>query len=141
MTDILLAIDMGGSMYMVGLVAKDGRILDSVRDQWRSFSGDTVLPQVIKTARLLTEKHPNIRLLGGGATIPGLADAHQGVWLEASFSGIRNLQVAQTLSREFGVPVNCQGISGRKTTPVPLIAPLNQRLGVQCCQQEYDSTP
>lgn len=104
MTDILLAIDMGGSKYMVGLVAKDGRILDSVRDQWRSFSGDTVLPQVIKTARLLIKKHPDIRLLGVGATIPGLADAHQGVWLEASFSGIRNLQVAQTLSREFGVP-------------------------------------
>ncbi len=104
MTDMILAVDIGGSKYMAGLVTKDGRVLDSVRSQWESFSSDTVLPQVIGAARLLMEKHPDIRLLGVGATIPGLADARQGVWLEASFSGVRDLQVARTLSGEFGVP-------------------------------------
>ena len=99
-----MALDMGGSKYMAGLVTREGRVLDSLRDEWRSQSRATVLPQVIKTARLLMDKHPDIHLLGVGATIPGLADARRGVWLEASFSGIRDLQVAQTLALEFGVP-------------------------------------
>ena len=104
MKEALLALDMGGSKYMAGLVTREGRVLDSLRAQWQNVSGETVLPQLIKTARLLMEKHPDTLVSGVGATIPGLADARQGVWLEASFSGIRDLQVAQTLALEFGVP-------------------------------------
>ena len=104
MKDVLLALDMGGSKYMAGLVTRDGRVLDSLRDEWRGQSREAVLPQVIKAARLLLEKHPDTLVSGVGATIPGLADARRGVWLEASFSGIRDLQVAGTLARAFGVP-------------------------------------
>ncbi len=104
MTDALLALDMGGSKYMAGLVTGDGRILESVRGEWESLRGGSILPQVIRSARLLMEKRRDIRVLGAGATIPGLADARNGVWVEASFSGIRDLQVARALSLEFGVP-------------------------------------
>ena len=104
MRDAILALDLGGSKYMAGLVTREGHILKSTRGEWESLEGKRVLPQVIKAARLLMEEHPEIRLTGVGATIPGLADAQQGVWLEASFSGIRNLPVAAELSREFEVP-------------------------------------
>ncbi len=104
MTDVLLALDMGGSKYMAGLVTREGRVLDSLRDEWRDQSRGAVLPQVIGAARRLMERHPDTLVSGVGATIPGLADARRGVWLEASFSGIRDLQVAQTLALAFGVP-------------------------------------
>ena len=104
MRDAILALDLGGSKYMAGLVTREGHILKSTRGEWESLEGQRVLPQVVKAARLLLEEHPEIRLTGVGATIPGLADAQQGIWLEASFSGIRNLPVAAELTREFEVP-------------------------------------
>jgi len=40
-----------------------------------------------------------------GATIPGLADPKKGLWVEASFSGIRDLPFASIMEAEFGLPV------------------------------------
>ncbi|MHC1787177.1 MAG: ROK family protein [Christensenellales bacterium] len=104
MREALLALDMGGSKYMAGLVTPDGQILDSLREEWESLRGDSILPQVTAAARRLLRDQTDIRLLGVGATIPGLTDARNGIWLEASFSGIRDLPVAEALSCEFGVP-------------------------------------
>lgn len=40
-----------------------------------------------------------------GVTIPGLADPKEGIWIEASFSGIRNINIRHLLESEFGIAV------------------------------------
>ena len=68
--DVLsLAVDMGGSKFMVGLVTAAGEVMM-------------------------------------GLTIPGLADPEKGLWVEASFSGIRNLPFGRVMEEEFGLPVS-----------------------------------
>jgi glucokinase len=41
-----------------------------------------------------------------GATIPGLADPTRGLWVEASFSGIRDFPFGPVMEQEFGLPVS-----------------------------------
>ena len=102
--EALLAIDMGGSKYMAGLVTRAGEILDCERREWLSMEGAEVLPLVIQTAKQVMDRNPGVHAGGIGATIPGLADGKNGVWLEASFSGIRNLPVAQAFQEAFQLP-------------------------------------
>jgi glucokinase len=52
--------------------------------------------------------NPHVKPEAIGATIPGLADAKQGLWVEASFSGIRNLPFAEIMEKEFGLPVKVE---------------------------------
>ncbi len=104
MNKAILAIDMGGSKYMVGLVTPSGEVLAKERFAWTSLDGETILPQIESSARKWLAGAPEVELLGIGATIPGLADAKSGTWLEASFSGIRNLPVAEALAKAFELP-------------------------------------
>jgi glucokinase len=53
----------------------------------------------------LLAAHPQYRPAMMGATIPGLADPEKGLWVEASFSGIRDLPFAAIMEEEFGIPV------------------------------------
>jgi glucokinase len=43
-----------------------------------------------------------------GVTIPGLADPSRGLWVEASFSGIRDLPLVSILEKEFGLSVKIE---------------------------------
>jgi glucokinase len=107
MTEVVLAVDIGGSKYMAGLVDREGAVIARRCFAWESQDRAGVLPQVIAGARGLLEQFEEpaqLRLTGVGATIPGLADARSGTWLEASFSGIRDLPVADALHEAFGVP-------------------------------------
>lgn len=104
MKEAYLAIDMGGSKYMVGLVTPLGEVLGKKRCLWEGQAGETILQQVEKSARELLKEFGGLCLTGVGATIPGLADAKTGTWLEASFSGVRNLPVAQWMAEAFELP-------------------------------------
>ncbi len=102
--DISLAIDIGGSKYMVGLVDRKGNILAKKRIQWNSLEARTIMSQIVESADSLLEENPRVRPTVIGATIPGLADPDKGMWIEATFSGIRELAVAETLQKHFGLP-------------------------------------
>lgn len=102
--DISLAIDIGGSKYMVGLVDRKGNILAKKRVQWNSLEARTVMRQIVESADSLLEDNPLVQPTVIGATIPGLADPGKGLWIEATFSGIRELAVAETLQKHFGLP-------------------------------------
>ncbi len=104
MNSIALAIDMGGSKYMVGLVDRQGHILAKRREVWTNLTADGVAEDVVKAAHSLLNAHPDISPQVIGATIPGLADPWKGLWMEASFSGIRNLPIAKNLETAFGLP-------------------------------------
>lgn len=104
MDTIALSVDIGGSKYMVGLVDRKGNILAKKRKVWSSLDAKTVMREIIESADTLLKENPNLGPSVIGATIPGLADPGRGLWVEASFSGIRELAVAETLRERFGLP-------------------------------------
>ncbi len=104
MRDLILCIDIGGSKLMTGLVNIDGNMLVSERSEWHKLTAESVMETIINSAHALLVRYDGVRPCAIGITIPGLADPQRGYWVEASFSGIRNLDIAPQLQREFGAP-------------------------------------
>jgi glucokinase len=96
---------MGGSKFIVALVDSQGGVLCVKRHGWTELSPEGVIRDVKTAARALLNAHPQYPPAVMGATIPGLADPEKGLWVEASFSGIRNLPFARIMEDEFGLPV------------------------------------
>jgi len=101
---ISLSIDIGGSKYVVGLVDREGNILAKKRKTWNSLDSGTVMREIIESADTLLAENSFIKPSVIGATIPGLADPARGLWIEASFSGIQGIAVAEILQEHFGLP-------------------------------------
>lgn len=101
----VLAIDIGGSKYMVGIVDTNGSIVESRRYKWEELTSKNVVQSIIESSRDLIIEHKGILLQAIGVTIPGLADPRQGVWIESSFSGIKNINIGEILKNKFGLPV------------------------------------
>lgn len=101
----VLAIDIGGSKYMVALLDTEGRIIESKRYKWQNLTAEIVIESITRSSRELLNKYKDISPIAIGVTIPGLADPREGIWLEASFSGIRNINIRHLLENEFGIPV------------------------------------
>jgi len=104
MDAISLAVDIGGSKFVVGLVDRKGHILAKRRKVWGTLDARTVMREIIESADSLLKENVLCKPSVIGATIPGLADPVRGFWIEASFSGIRKLAVAETLGEHFGLP-------------------------------------
>lgn len=103
-TPLVLSLDMGGSKFIVGLVDDAGEILASQHHAWTELTPEEVVRDVIGAAKALLAAHPQHRPAAIGATIPGLADAARGLWVESSFSGIRNLPIAPLLREALSLP-------------------------------------
>lgn len=105
MNNHVLAIDIGGSKYMVGIVNGQGSIVKSVRYNWNDLTSKSVIDKIIDSAKKIIEENKDISLDSIGVTIPGLADPAKGIWVESSFSGIKNIGIGQILQNEFNIPV------------------------------------
>lgn len=104
MNVVSLAIDIGGSKCVVGLVDDQGAILAKRRFVWHTLNEKSMLADIFREGIALLEEHPSLSPAFIGASIPGLADPGKGLWVEASFSGIRNLPIAAALSETFLLP-------------------------------------
>ena len=100
-----LAIDIGGSKFMVGIVNSSGEILCAEKYLWKTLDPEGVVRDIKEAVHSLLASHANYHPAIIGATIPGLADPEKGLWVEASFSGIRNLPFASLMEAEFALPV------------------------------------
>lgn len=103
---LLLAIDIGGSKFITGLMDTDGSILYSERREWDGLTQDDVQRQIIEGLRDTQAKNPELfaRVKAGGVTIPGFADPIKGVWVDADFIKIKNFPLCDILQAEFGIP-------------------------------------
>lgn len=101
----LLAIDIGGSKLMAGIVAENGEVLDSVRTELAPGYDADFLRDTIKTA---VTSLPYAQCSAVGVTVPGLADPDSGMWVYAPFSGIENLDISSFLSSLTGLPVGIE---------------------------------
>jgi glucokinase len=109
--EIALAVDMGGSKFITALVKAGGTILASSKNLWsenaagKALSAEGLVADVKSASHALLAANPGYIPGVMGATIPGLADPEKGLWVEASFSGIRNLPFASIMEDEFHLPV------------------------------------
>ena len=101
-----LAMDIGGSKYMVALIAEDGQILCRRQGNWRILNEKYVLSQLLDEARLLLDDS-KVRPASCGITIPGLADTKKGLWVEATFSGIREFAICKEVGAALHLPSYC----------------------------------
>ncbi len=105
MKRVALCFDIGGSKYNVGLVDSEGTILAQSIGKWTALTEEAILHDLFGCADTILARHPEIRPVAAGATIPGLADRERGLWVEASFSGIRNFAVADCIGAHYRMPV------------------------------------
>ena len=102
---VLLCFDIGGSKYNVGLVDGEGRILAQSVAPWQEPpSAESVPRELFACADALLAAHPEHVPAAIGATIPGLADPERGLWVEAAFSGIRDLPIRDLLEGRYHLP-------------------------------------
>lgn len=103
--EVILAVDIGGSKYVAGLVAADGRVVCKEKYLWSRMSAEQVTADIISAMERVIEEHPGMKISAVGMTIPGLADPETGMWISASFMGIYNLPIGEIVGRRFGLPV------------------------------------
>jgi glucokinase len=101
---ISLCFDIGGSKYMTGLVDGEGRVLCAERREWDELTPEGVVASLAAAGTQLLQAHPDLHPEVIGVTIPGLAKPEEGLWVEASFSGIRDLPIGRLLREAFGLP-------------------------------------
>ncbi len=102
-----LSLDIGGSKYQVGLISRDGRVMEKRFGRWESLTAQSVMDTLVAQCRALLARtdEPPVAI---GATIPGLTDAERGMWVEASFSGIGDLPVCRMLTDALGLEAYCE---------------------------------
>lgn len=101
---VVLAVDMGGSKYIGGLVDGNGQVLYSKRQEWDSFELDAVLGSIsgaIEDALAHAGEHAVSAI---GMTIPGLADPEKGLYVYSDVMEIRDWPVASIISQKYGWP-------------------------------------
>lgn len=101
----VLAIDIGGSKLVTGIVAADGVVRCKEKAAWGKLDAESVVKTVLGAAKRVLEANEGASPSCVGVNIPGLADPDAGLWIEACFSGIRNVPIAAIVSAELGVPV------------------------------------
>ena len=104
MNGCCLAIDIGGSKIALGLVTREGKIIQKKRFARPSRDAGQLAEHIAQNAKALLFNFTEIAPELIGITIPGLADPRRGYWVEASFSGIRDLPIADILSDSLRLP-------------------------------------
>ncbi len=101
---VALAIDLGGSKFIVGLVDNRGNVLQSHREEWSDPSdGDAVTKQFMSVVGRVLEKSARYEIAAAGLVVPGFADTDSGVIVSMSLGRMRDWPAAEIFKREFGL--------------------------------------
>jgi len=103
-----LAIDIGGSKYMVGLFEADGTIIDKDRREWHAYTETLIEQQLMNAVDDMLQAHANLKICSGGITIPGLADPTLGLWVSTEFMGIKNYPIGPRFEQRYGIPFSIE---------------------------------
>lgn len=98
----ILAVDIGGSKIMAGIVDHSGNVLSGFRE---NLPENYNVEYVIDTICDLAKKAGIEKASAAGVTIPGLADVKTGMWCYAPFSSIANIPIVDILEKRLGIPV------------------------------------
>ena len=100
-----LAIDIGGSKLLVGIVSECGEIVNSQKIELSAINSEKQIVDLIVSVskRLLIDCQLNITTCG--ISIPGLVDSSKGEWVFAPYSKISNFPIAQLIENILKIPV------------------------------------
>lgn len=102
MNENILAIDIGGSKIIVGIVDLCGNILDFERMELPyEYNVDFIIETIFK----MSNKYNRNNIVASGVSIPGLTDSSKGIWKYSPFSKITNVPISQILSEKLGCRV------------------------------------
>lgn len=101
-----LTLDVGGSKYIFAILSRDGQILARRGGVWKELTQQGVMDKILAVCGEMLET-TGLKPVACGITIPGLADPEKGVWVEASFSGIRDFAICNEIEKAFGIPAYC----------------------------------
>ena len=98
----ILALDIGGSKFVLGIVSPEGEIITSKQypiPQGTDMDGQLALFRKARDGLKLYYGESDVS--GLGAAIPAMCDARNGLWLHAPFSGINNIPIRDLLADIF----------------------------------------
>ena len=98
--EMYLAIDIGGSKYLVGIVDRAGCIYARKKRMCKGMDISRLLQTIIADGKQLL-KELRLEIHAVGITIPGLADCESGYWVESTFSGVSNIPMREIFQRAF----------------------------------------
>ncbi len=102
----IFACDIGGSKLLCGLVTPEGEILDTESTPLApDITTERIEEYIMSFYTVLTQRNPEAEPYVCGMTIPGLADADNGIWVYACFSGISDYPIADIMSKKLNMPV------------------------------------
>ena len=98
----ILALDIGGSKLMAASVSLSRDHIDIGHLSQRSLGEHYTTDDLVAWIDDAVGELGSIPFERIGVTIPGLADPKTGMWLYASYSGIRDFPIAKILSSRYG---------------------------------------
>ena len=101
----ILAVDIGGTKYSVGLVRENGTIISKHKYTWRHISEESVITEICTAMQDILAENPLAAVTAVGITITGLTDPVTGSWISATYMGIYGLPIGKVIRERFGFPV------------------------------------
>lgn len=104
-TDAVLAVDIGGSKFIVGFSDKNGRILYSHREEWEDVNcGEKVRAQLMSGIQRELESNSKFNVLAAGIAVPGFVDNSGGdVKISTSLGEMRGWPLGREFRNRFGL--------------------------------------
>lgn len=97
----LIAIDVGVSKVIVGLVEEDGTVKKALS---KEYDCPYTKQQLVSDIKELAGSFRNTGVEAAGIVVPGLADNIKGIWLSSPFVGITNWSITKDLGEFLGIP-------------------------------------
>ena len=99
-----IGIDLGGSHIAIGVVDKNGRIIEKFEKKLKSIEKkkikSTITSYIIENVQLLRKKH---KITGIGIAIPGTVSG--GTIVKSVNLGIKNFNIVEELKKEIDLPI------------------------------------
>ncbi len=99
-----IGIDLGGSHIAIGVVDKNGRIIEKFEKKLKSIEKkkikSTITNYIIENVQLLRKKH---KITGIGIAIPGTVSG--GTIVKSVNLGIKNFDIVEELKKEIDLPI------------------------------------
>ena len=101
----ILAVDIGGTKYSVGLVSENGVIISKQKYTWWHISEESIIAEICTAMQNILDENPRIVVTAVGITITGLTDSVTGNWVSATYMGVYGLPIGKRIREKFGFPV------------------------------------
>lgn len=98
---LVLAVDIGGTKVMVGILDRNGQIMFSHKEDSRAILGsDPLIEQIFTIVDVYCKDHLE-KISGIGITLPGIVDKNKGTLKYAPFSNLRDVPISQIFREKY----------------------------------------